>query len=119
MPEPTGAYCEARITLDCPSGHDDCTTDCGRCKGQGIVKVPVTESTVAWAVAVDFRAFERHEMPAWPNEGEERDRELVAWKLRCLANPRNGWSVPALAAIVQQAATRTPASRDLRPGGSS
>ena len=105
-------YATSGITLDCPSGHDDCTTDCGLCKGTGIVKVPVSERTVARAVAADFRSYERHEMPAWPYEGEQRDRELVAWTLRCLANPSNGWSVTALAAIVEQAADRTPSSAE-------
>lgn len=114
MAEPTrsGAYVPVRITLDCPSGHDDCTADCGPCKGQGIVKVPVNEVTVARAVAAGFRSFERCEMPPWPDVGEKRDRELVAWTLRCLANPSNGWSVPALAALVEKADSRTTPSRD-------
>jgi hypothetical protein len=112
MTAANGSSAPARITLSCPSGDDDCTTDCGRCKGQGIVKVPVNETSVARAVAAGFRSFESHEMPPWPGDGEWRDRELVAWTLRCLANPRNGWSVPALAAIVEQAAKRTPARNE-------
>lgn len=94
------------ITLWCRSGHHDCTVDCGWCKGTGIEKHPVHALSVARRVAEDFQTFESaREMPLFHYE---RDVEIVLWTLRCLANPLNGWSVPALASITEQAASEAP-----------
>lgn len=48
-----------------------------------------------------FQSFEAHEMPLWAHE---RDVELAAWVIRCLANPGCEGSAEVLAAIAERRA---------------
>lgn len=102
-----------RITVSCRSGNDDCTADCGWCKGTGVEKLRINDLSVARRVAEDFQSFEAHEMPLFLHD---RDVEIVLWALRCLANPRNDWSTAALAGLVAAArdAATTAAGDDTR-----
>lgn len=70
----------------------------------------LTDVQVAKDIAENFELFESREMPLW---AYDREVELVRFTLRCLANPRNGWSGEVLDAL--RAAHNDAAEQPLPP----